>query len=109
MTNLAPTSTDNPFRRCVATLNAMIATAKAVQPVCKVIDFGGMRNSGLLDRGTSGSTPCRSIASTWTSPTPATAATTGSTSSRAMGVIPGVAISKERFFGLLKSLTAIRQ
>ena len=62
MTNLAPTSTDNPFRRRVATSNAMIATAKA-----------------------------------------------GSTASRAMGVIPDAAISKERFFGLEKSLTAIHQ
>ena len=45
MLNLAPTSTDNPFRRRrVETLNAMIADVKSRQPVCKVIDFGGTRN-----------------------------------------------------------------
>ena len=45
MMNLAPTSTDNPFRRRrVETLNAMIAEVKARQPTCKVIDFGGTRN-----------------------------------------------------------------
>ena len=45
MINLAPTSTDNPFRRRrVETLNAMIAGVKARQQSCKVIDFGGTRN-----------------------------------------------------------------
>ena len=45
MMNLAPTSTDNPFRRRrVETLNAMIADVKARQTGCTVIDFGGTRN-----------------------------------------------------------------
>ena len=45
MLNLAPTSTDNPFRRRrVETLRAMIAQVKARKATCKVIDFGGTRN-----------------------------------------------------------------